>query len=149
MSKYTFTVSFDTAADLALFAAGIASAVGNVQKPAGETANPPAAGVKAKDRPSPKSESKAAAASSAPETQGASTASSNKPDESAEKAVDYETEVKPLVLKLSAIPGGGRDAVLATLKEFGVAKGSEVKADKLPGFKAALEDAIAGLEAAQ
>lgn len=65
--------------------------------------------------------------------------------------VDYETEVKPLVVKLAALPadaGGGRDAVVAALKPFGVAKGSDVPADKLADFKAALEAAIAAVEVA-
>ena len=99
---------------------------------------------------------------------GASAASSTKPAASAGKAkpeadkpketkvektkdeapagIDYDTEVKPVVNTVASMAegsGGGRAVVLALLKEFGAAKGSEVKAEDLPAFKAKLEEIIA------
>ena len=52
------------------------------------------------------------------------------------------------VAALGADVGGGRDAVVALLKEYKAAKGSDVKAADLPAFKAALEAIIAGAEVA-
>lgn len=41
-------------------------------------------------------------------------------------ALSYETDVKPKILELGAIPGTGRAAVSAIMKQFGVTKGPEL-----------------------
>lgn len=56
-------------------------------------------------------------------------------------ALSYEKDVKPIVIKVGA--AGKRDALVDLLKKFGVAKGPEVPADKLPAFKAELEALVA------
>lgn len=81
----------------------------------------------------------------------ASTASSPKPSESPApaasagtstgEALTYEKDVKPLVLKVGA--AGKRDNLVELLKKFGVGKGPELPADKLPAFKADLEALLA------
>lgn len=83
----------------------------------------------------------AAAAPSAPETPAASTASSSEPEAPAAD-IDYERDVKPLVIKVGAVKG--RDTVLAVLGKFGASKGTELKPAQLADAKAALEAALEG-----
>lgn len=137
MSQVTITLSFNTIAEAVAFLAG--STVPTVSTVRLGNVQPDAA------KPE---KSKPAAKTSAPAAKGAQTDSQTTGGESPDSGVDYETEVKPLVLKLSALPGGGRDAVLATLKAFNAPKGSDVKAAQLPAFKEALEAKIAELEVA-
>jgi hypothetical protein len=62
---------------------------------------------------------------------------------SAESGVlSYDADIKPLVIKVGATKG--RDAVVAILGTFNAAKGTDVGADDLPAFKAALEHALKG-----
>lgn len=118
-------------------------------------------------------EGNAAVATASTAGQSVSTASSTKPGASAGKAekpgkdtkpektaeekkpepagVDYETEVKPLILKLAALPeehGGGSPGAKKVFKSFDAAKGSDVPAEKHADLKAALEAAITSAEAA-
>lgn len=79
-----------------------------------------------------------AAAPAPASTPAAPPASSSKP--TASGALDYEKDVKPLVLKLGATKG--RDAVVATFGTLGVAKGTELTAEQLPGARAAFEAAL-------
>lgn len=84
------------------------------------------------------------AAPAAQSASAASPASSPKPAESPAKGdtpLDYEKDVKPIVIKVGA--AGKRDALVDLLKKFGVAKAPEVPADKLPAFKAELEALVA------
>lgn len=54
--------------------------------------------------------------------------------------ISYDADVKPLIPKVSAAVGV--PAVVALLKEYGAAKGSEVPAAKLADFKARLEQML-------
>jgi hypothetical protein len=56
------------------------------------------------------------------------------------EALDYDKDVRPLVIKAGGVKG--RDAMLELLAKFGVGKGSEVKPEQLPAFKADLEALI-------
>lgn len=79
----------------------------------------------------------------------ASKPSSPEPSKSAEpaaaspatEALTYEAHVKPLVIKAGGVKG--RDAVVALLGTFGVAKGPDLKPEQLPAVKAGLEALIA------
>ena len=114
-------------------------------------------------------EGNAAAATGTTASQAVSGASSTKPGASAGKGKeqkaekpaedkkpdpagpDYETEIKPLILKLAALPaehGGGSDAAKAVFAKFDAKKGSDVPAEKHGDLKAALEASITTVEAA-
>jgi BRCT domain type II-containing protein len=148
MSKFTLTMAFDTLAELEDFV--------RTQKPALTEAD---AKADLKGEPRPGNATKPAAPKATKPTppaqarteqaaKGASTDSSNEGASDGGDAVDYETEVKPLVLKLSGMKGGGREAVLDTLKKFGAAKGSDVPANKLAEFRDELQSQIDTLSVA-
>lgn len=81
----------------------------------------------------------AAAAPSAPETPAASTASSSAPETPAAD-LDYEKDIKPLIIKVGAVKG--RDTVTSVMSALGVAKGPELKPAQFADAKAALEAAL-------
>lgn len=60
----------------------------------------------------------------------------------ADTPLDYVADVRPLVLKVGALPDG-REKLTALLAKFGVAKGPELSADKLPAFKGELDTLLA------
>ena len=59
--------------------------------------------------------------------------------EPAATGLDYERDVRPLIVKATRTPAVGSGKVLALLKQYGVERGSELEAADLPAFKAALE----------
>lgn len=68
-------------------------------------------------------------------------ADTSKGETPAASALDYLKDVRPLVIKVGA--AGKRDNLVELLKKFGVEKGPDVPADKLPAFKADLEALVA------
>lgn len=125
----TVSLQFNNEAELLAFfnkTAPAASHVAEVQveKPA------PKAKPAATPAPAP------AAASSQQETAGASSASSTGASESQEAALDYEKDIKPLIVKLGAVKG--RDAVMEVFKALGVDKGPSLKPAQYADAKAAL-----------
>ena len=58
--------------------------------------------------------------------------SSDETEHKAAPALDYEKDIKPRVLTLSK--DKGRDATIATLSRFGVAKATELNEDQWPAF---------------
>lgn len=54
--------------------------------------------------------------------------------------LDYEAEVKPLILKIGAQKG--RDAILALLKEYGVSSGQALTADQYEAFVASAKEVL-------
>ncbi|WP_375199077.1 hypothetical protein [Cupriavidus metallidurans] len=61
---------------------------------------------------------------------------------SAAPKLDYEKDIKPRVLTLSK--DKGRDATIATLSRFGVAKATELSEDQWPAFLEFVNKVIAG-----
>ena len=55
-------------------------------------------------------------------------------------ALDYEKDVRPLLVKVST--GKGRDALVALLKDFGATKGDQLKADQLEAVVAAANELL-------
>lgn len=78
----------------------------------------------------------------AAETKAATTApAAESPSEPSAPAIDYAKDVKPLLLKVSA--SRGRDALINLLGSFGVAKGDQLPANKLPEVVAAVNELLA------
>ena len=64
----------------------------------------------------------------------------------AHSAIDYATEVAPVITRAAQHPGFGPSKTLAVLKSYGASKGSEVTPDRLGDLKLELEEALASLE---
>jgi hypothetical protein len=158
----TLTLTFTSMAALAAFAAAAAGTPGAAVATIAPAPQPAGRGKEATAKETAAKTPRAAEgnvqpAASQPETvakstetpaagpaAGASTASSPKPADdqpTASAALEYERDVKPLVIRAGGAKG--RDAVMALLSKFGVAKGPDVPADKLPAFKGELEALLA------
>lgn len=61
-------------------------------------------------------------------------------------AIDYATDVAPVITRAAQHPGFGPSKTLAVLKSYGASKGSEVNPDRLGDLKLELEEALAALE---
>ncbi|MDE4917758.1 hypothetical protein ACUXAV_005102 [Cupriavidus metallidurans] len=72
----------------------------------------------------------------------ASTAEKSSDETQPAPALDYEKDIKPRVLLLSK--DKGRDATIATLSRFGVAKATELNEDQWPAFLEFVNKVIAG-----
>lgn len=59
--------------------------------------------------------------------------------------LDYESDVKPLLAKVAAMPEGA-DAVKKLIASYGVRKGSDIPADKLADAKVKGEEILASLQ---
>lgn len=66
--------------------------------------------------------------------------------QAAHPAIDYATEVAPVITRAAQHPGFGPSKTLAVLKSYGASKGSEVDPDRLGDLKLELEEALAALE---
>lgn len=84
---------------------------------------------------------KPATTQTAPETKAATTAPAAESPSEPVAAIDYTKDVKPLLLKVST--SKGRDALVALLTKFGVAKGDQLPADKLGNVIAEVEILLA------
>jgi hypothetical protein len=62
------------------------------------------------------------------------------PEKAEAPALDYDKDVKPLIVKLGAT--ADRETVMGVLAKFKVSKGSELKPEQLADAKAALTEAI-------
>lgn len=132
-------LTFTSVAEAAAFLAG--RTAGNDTPAATTTASPAASPASSK-----KPDASAKAQADKPKASAPAPAPAPADDAPNAGSVDYDTQVKPLVNTVASMgegSGGGRAVVLALLKEFGAAKGSEVKADDLPAFKERLEAIIA------
>lgn len=72
----------------------------------------------------------------------------SEPAPAADKAIDYATEVAPLITRAANNPGIGPSKTLAILQSYGARKGSEVPAERLADLKLELEEALAAAEVA-
>lgn len=72
----------------------------------------------------------------------------SEPAPAADKAIDYATEVAPLITRAANNPGIGPSKTLAILQSYGARKGSEVPAERLGDLKLELEEALAAAEVA-
>lgn len=70
------------------------------------------------------------------------------PGPAADKAIDYATEVAPLITRAANNPAFGPSKTLAVLLSYGARKGSEVPAERLGDLKLELEEALAAAEVA-
>lgn len=129
-------LTFSTIAEAAAFLSGAKSANVTAAVSTAGNADKPVAAPKASKTPAP--------APTAPAAAAASTDSSKKDA----AALDYETEVKPVVLKLAGVPDGGREAVKEVLAEFGVANAKEVPAESRADLVAKLQAKIDSLSVA-
>lgn len=126
----TLTFTFNTEAE------AVAFLTRDAVKPAPATVvEKPAEKPAPKAKPQPETPAPAAA-SPAPAAPAASPASSTEPAAS----LDYEKDVKPLVVKLGATKG--REAVLAVFEKLGVAKGPELKPEQLAAAAEAFNAAL-------
>lgn len=66
----------------------------------------------------------------------------------ADKAIDYATEVAPLITRAANNPAFGPSKTLAVLQSYGARRGSEVPAERLADLKLELEEALAAAEVA-
>lgn len=138
MIKVTLTFT-SIAAAMAALAAIPADAIA-AYMPADGAPSKPGNGAKAAPTAAPKPETAAPAPSPS---------SSSKPSQSPEKAadtdttkaLDYEKDVRPLILKMGT--AGKRDALVEILSGFGVAKGTELKPEQYAEVKDKLEAALA------
>lgn len=80
-------------------------------------------------------EKKAAAAAKAKADKEAAAAAETA---AAAEVIDYETQVKPLFVKLAAMPNG-KVRIATIIDSFGVKKASDVEAGKMGELKAAIE----------
>lgn len=140
------TLQFNSiAAALAVLGAIPASALEGVRSTVAATGNgvPPAPSPTPAPTPAaaPRAASSAPPASTAKPSESPASPASGATTGDASAALDYEKDVKPIVIKVGA--AGKRDALVELLKKFGVAKGPEVPTDKLPAFKAELEALVA------
>ncbi len=65
-------------------------------------------------------------------------------DDDAGDALDFEADIKPMLLKLNK--AGGRDALLDLFEDFGVEKGDELKPAQFVKVLAAIKKAIKAAE---
>lgn len=72
----------------------------------------------------------------------------SEPVPAADKAIDYATEVAPLITRAANNPGIGPSKTLAILQSYGARKGSEVPPERLGDLKLELEEALAAAEVA-
>lgn len=72
----------------------------------------------------------------------------SEPAPAADKAIDYATEVAPLITRAANNPGIGPSKTLAILQSYGARKGSEVPPERLGDLKLELEEALAAAEVA-
>lgn len=72
----------------------------------------------------------------------------SEPAPAADKAIDYATEVAPLITRAANNPAFGPSKTLAVLLSYGARKGSEVPAERLGDLKLELEEALAAAEVA-
>lgn len=72
----------------------------------------------------------------------------SEPVPAADKAIDYATEVAPLITRAANNPAIGPSKTLAILQSYGARKGSEVPAERLGDLKLELEEALAAAEVA-
>lgn len=66
----------------------------------------------------------------------------SEPAPAADKAIDYATEVAPLITRAANNPAIGPSKTLAILQSYGARKGSEVPAERLGDLKLELEEAL-------
>ena len=108
--------------------------LGSVGGPAEPTAEPVKAAKEAKAKKpaaTPAAEPVAAQQESAEPTSQSAESEAEAPAEEI-KALDYEADIKPLVLQV--VKSGKRDGVVALLQEFGVANASALPADQWAAF---------------
>lgn len=67
----------------------------------------------------------------------------SEPAPAADKAIDYATEVAPLITRAANRSDIGPSKVLAILQSYGARKGSEVPPERLGDLKLELEEALA------
>lgn len=72
----------------------------------------------------------------------------SEPVPAADKAIDYATEVAPLITRAANNHAIGPSKTLAILQSYGARKGSEVPAERLGDLKLELEEALAAAEVA-
>jgi hypothetical protein len=122
--------SLDKLADAILALAAAVSTKQETPAPAGKPAPTPSVATKAakaETAAGSPSEGKSAAKAepaNTPDTAGVSGASSPKADSSEKKDFDYETEVKPLFLRV--VKEKGRDAAVGLIAEYDVTPGKKL-----------------------
>jgi hypothetical protein len=132
------TILLAVAALQALDKAGIPSPVASITEAPGKPEKAAKTEPKTADKPTAQPEPKPTAAE---KSETSSPVASQSPASGSSETLDYEKDVKPLVIKAGGVKG--RDAVLALFGTFGVTKGPELKADQLAPAKAQLEALLA------
>lgn len=137
-AKVVFTAMLDTAdkalETAALLATGTASAPAKAQaekkpEPAATTAKP------STEKPTPDASNNSGSSSNESKN-GSETAAGNTP-----AALDYDTDIKPLVLAIAKI---SREKAEALLQRFGVQSAKALKPDQFAEFKAKAQQVIDG-----
>ena len=146
-AKVTFTATLTTADEalsiatyFAGAAAGKAPAAAKTQQAATEKKSDAAKDTAA--APTPDKQTLTASDSSASSSNGSTSGASTeaKKDEAA-PVLDYEKDIKPLVLAIAKI---SREKAEALLQRFGVASAKALKPDQFADFKATADQVIAG-----